>query len=176
MQKTVQIIVMFLISVLVSGSISCSKKTAHENNNLVPGKIFKKGMTMTVTTQGRKEYVVDADTLVINETDDTFVNGDVVRVAFYNINNAIENTIASDKGRFDIRTKDVVLTGNVVLKNVKENIIVYTEELIYMAQKQRIYSLKPVKIERDGSTMFGDSMETDLTLNEIQIKNIRGSK
>lgn len=176
MKKNVHTMLLLFVVLSVIFLMSCSNKGNAANNNLTPGKVFKKGMTMTVTTQGKKEYVIDADKLIISETNDTFVHGDMVKVAFYNEQNVIENTISSDKGKFDIRNKDVVLTGNVILKNAKENIIVYTEELIYSAQNKKIHSSKQVKMERDGGVVYGDSMETDLSLNEITLQNIRGSK
>ncbi len=157
-------------------SLSCKKNSDDVQKKVTLGKVFRKGMTMTVTTNGKKDYTINADALIIKDTDDTFVHGEKVKVEFFNPDGYSENTVTADTGKFDIRTKNVILIGNVILTNIKENTILHAAELQYDAVKKTIISNKPVQLEQNGSVLTGDSLETDLTMKEIRLTETHGKK
>ncbi len=139
-----------------------------------PGKVFKSGMTLKYTDRGRKVWEIFADSLSQSEDETAYVYAKAVEISFYGETGTIENTVKADNAKVDLSTNDVVLTDNVVLRNVKKGITAYTEILNYSASLQRVYSESPVKIERNGGFVEGTGMEMDLSTNEISIKEPHG--
>jgi LPS export ABC transporter protein LptC len=97
-----------------------------------------------------------------------------VKVNFYDSEGNPKSVLTSEEGKvFDDR-EDMVATGNVVV--VSENgTVLYTEELIWKNNEERIISNVPVKITTETDTLFGDSFSSDPDLISYEITNARGT-
>lgn len=65
-------------------------------------------------------------------------------------------------------------TGNVIVKNVKNNDRLDTEELFWSAQKKEVFTEKFVRIEKDGNINFGDGLKAKEDFSSYEILNSKG--
>ena len=64
---------------------------------------------------------------------------------------------------------------NVVLKNLKKNEIIETEQIIWDKNKRKIFSEKEVRyIKSDGSVSIGDGFDADERFSKYSVWNPRG--
>ncbi len=162
---------MFMVSLAACSGRSGEEAVAPGSE---PGKMFKNGMTLKYTDNGKKVWEIFADSLIQKEEETSIIHASSIKISFFGIDGTIENTVEADKARVDLTTNDVVLTDNVILTNLKKGTRAYMERLDYLSAENRVFSDTPVKIEQDGGYMEGAGMEMDLVTNEITIREPQG--
>ena len=163
---------------LIFGTLfACSDKKKEDASSLPePGQAFKKGMSITATKQGYKEWKVIADALTQKESDIHNLYAKNLKIFLFDKTGKISNVIYAKKGILNITTNDLVLKNNVILENKEKNSTIYTEELRYNSKKNLIFSDKHVKIVDKSGIVEGDGIEVDLKLNKIVLKHSHGKK
>ncbi|HIE28360.1 TPA: LPS export ABC transporter periplasmic protein LptC [Candidatus Poribacteria bacterium] len=81
-------------------------------------------------------------------------------------------TITGDGGEIEQNREDFRIIGNPV-KGVNEDGILYTNELYWKDEKEKLYAPGEVKIVRGDSVMFGKEMEADPKLETVILKDVR---
>lgn len=95
-----------------------------------------------------------------------------VKATLYNNDGSIWN-LKGDEGVLNNDTKDVYVKGNVVVSS-DEGLQLTSDELDYRAQERRLFTEKPVKIVKGGTTITGVGFEADLNKEKVMMKkNVR---
>ncbi|MBN2726763.1 LPS export ABC transporter periplasmic protein LptC [Candidatus Mcinerneyibacteriota bacterium] len=168
----------FCIVLIVFILASCSRqeKPSEDTGSAEPGQVFEKGMSLTYTDRGTRVWEILADTLVQHEDETGEVRGENVKISFFSPEGDVEHIVTSDRGTIYLKTNDVTLQGNVILKNISQGTTVYTERVQYKAGDDKIISRDPVRVVRGTSTLEGQGMTVDLATSEIVISQPHGKE
>jgi len=80
-------------------------------------------------------------------------------------------TITGDSGEIEQNREDFRIIGNPV-KVVSKKGIIYTNELYWKDESEKLYAPGEVKITRGDSVMFGKEMEADPKLEIVTLKKV----
>ena len=156
--------------------ISCEKENTQKEQVPELGQVFKKGMNIEATKQGRLEWKMNVNTLIQKEKQVKKVYGKKINLYLYNEDEQLVMEIQSDKGIANLTSNNVLLEGNVELTNKRNNTKLYTDTLNYDSDKEKIYTDSEVKIVKNESIIHGKGMDADLKMNEITLKETYGKK
>lgn len=133
------------------------------------------GVSTLISDSGRISYKIDAEEWIVYDKRNppywSFEQGAYLEKYDRDMN--IEATIKCDTAYFYTEAKLWKLTGNVDIKNAK-NEKFYTHLLYWSQEKQLIYSDAYIKIEQDGQITEGYGFEADQNLSTWLIKNTKG--
>lgn len=109
-----------------------------------------------------------------------FDNGDRefprgVYLEFYDKDGKISSTMRGDYCYYTQATGTYRASGDVVIKGVKKQEQLNTEELFWNQREETIYTDKFVRIEKDGEIHMGDGLEANQDFTEYSILKSRGS-
>lgn len=128
--------------------------------------------TITLTTEGRKDAVIYADTLINFEDRDSTI-AEVVKVDFYDENGDYRSTLTSDEGLVRQKTQEFQVWGNVVVEN--DTARLETESLHYDPNSRLITTDDFVKFRRGHDLLTGYGMVADNRLENVKIlKDVKG--
>jgi len=125
--------------------------------NLSIGKIHQ-----TSTKNGVKEFTLDAASAYYTASKKTVVLNDV-SVTFF-LKNKQEVYLTASKGILKTDSKDIEITGNVIVKN--ESSRLFTEKIQYKHGLRLLLSKVPVKIVGNSYQLTADRMSLDLNTNK----------
>ena len=127
------------------------------DSNLSIGKIHQ-----TSTKNGVKEFSLDAASAYYTASKKTVVLNDV-SVTFF-LKNKQEVYLTANKGILKTDSKDIEITGNVIVKN--ESSRLFTEKIQYKHDRRLLLSKVPVKIIGNSYQLTADRMSLDLNTNK----------
>ena len=153
--------------------ISCST-TENQPENVaaekLPNSILKKA-TITLTSEGRKDAVVFADTLISFEKEDSTL-AKIVKVDFYDEDGEYRSTLISDEGLVRQKRNEFTVWGNIVIEN--DSARLETESLRWDPHTRLISTDDFVKFYRGEDIITGYGMKADSRLDNVEI--LRGVK
>lgn len=145
-----------------------SEKTTTEQ---APSSILEDA-TITLTTEGRKDAVIYADTLINFEDKDSTI-AKVVKVDFYDEKGDYQSTLTSEEGLVRQKTQEFQVWGNVVVQN--DTARLETQSLHYDPNSRLITTDDFVKFRRGHDLLTGYGMVADNRLENVKIlKNVKG--
>ena len=124
--------------------------------NLSIGKIHQ-----TSTKNGVKEFTLDAASAYYTASKKEVILNDL-SVTFFLKNNQ-EVYLTANKGILETESKDIEVTGNVILKNESSRLV--TEKIQYKHGLRLLLSKVPVKIIGNSYQLTSDRMSLDLNTN-----------
>ena len=127
------------------------------DSNLSIGKIHQ-----TSTKNGVKEFTLDAASAYYTASKKKVVLNDL-SVTFF-LKNKQEVYLTANKGILETDSKDIEITGNVIVKN--ENSRLFTEKIHYKHGLRLLLSKVPVKIVGNLFQLTADRMSLDLNINK----------
>ena len=127
------------------------------DSNLSIGKIHQ-----TSTKNGVKEFCLDAASAYYTASKKKVVLNDL-SVTFF-LKNKQEVYLTANKGILETDSKDIEITGNVIVKN--ESSRLFTEKLQYKHGLRLLLSKVPVKIVGNSFQLTADRMSLDLNTNK----------
>lgn len=127
------------------------------DSNLSIGKIHQ-----TSTKNGVKEFSLDAASAYYTASKKTVVLNDL-SVTFF-LKNKQEVYLTANKGILKTDSKDIEITGNVIVKN--ETSRLFTEKIQYKHGQRLLLSKVPVKIVGNSYQLTADRMSLDLNTNK----------
>ena len=129
---------------------------------------------MLFTKQGKRRAVLNAGYVAKYSQKQITVLKDSVRVDFYDDQGELKSYLTSQEGKVFDQNKDMVAIGNVVVI-AKNGTHLFTEELYWKNEEERIVSNVPVMITTENDTIYGDSFSSDPDLVNYEITNTRGT-
>jgi len=123
------------------------------NATLSLGKIHQ-----TSTREGKKEWVLDADSAYYIENNNQLLLKDLHVVFFLKDNSEIN--LKADQGILKIASNDMEASGNVVMQNQEYKLV--TEKLNYRHDRRELHTNVPATIFSTSTQLAADSMAFDL--------------
>jgi len=129
-------------------------------------------MRHTSSRQGVDEWSVEAETVNMYNTENRAVF--LMLTARYFEKSGAVTTLTADKGVLDTQTRDMEVSGNVVV--TRGEITITSDTLSYNKTSQVIISTTPVVITDSISRLTGDAMFLDLTGGRMTLDgNVHGT-
>ncbi len=126
----------------------------------------------TATRDGKKEWQLDAAAARYLEAEKK-IRLDSLTMTFF-LDGQPPIHLTADNGVLETETRDVVVTGHVVLKNEDSRLL--ADALDYRHDKQFLSSRTPVEIIGDGYRLDADSMALELDKKRAVFKgNVKGT-
>ena len=94
---------------------------------------------------------------------------------FYERDGSTSSTMRCDYCYYTKKENLYKATGNVIIKGIKNDEQLNTEELFWNQKKETIFTDKFVRIEKDGEIHMGDGLEAKQDFSEYSILKSRGS-
>jgi LPS export ABC transporter protein LptC len=94
---------------------------------------------------------------------------------FYESDGTTSSTLRADYCYFTQKDGLYKATGNVIVKGMKNNDQLDTEELFWNQKKEIVFTDKFVRIEKDGEIHMGDGLEAKQDFSEYSITHSRGN-
>jgi LPS export ABC transporter protein LptC len=149
--------------------ICSAKKTAVEKTLPIYEQAIEE-FTITETYDGNLRMILKAKSAILNESEN-IAHLKLPIIKFYDKGSYILTFIA-ENADINMDTYDIKGNGKCTAKTAN-NEYLQTENLIYNAKKELIYSDNRVKITRPSETIYGTSFKSDTKLDKIVIKNQR---
>ncbi|MDR0438275.1 MAG: LPS export ABC transporter periplasmic protein LptC [Bacteroidales bacterium] len=159
-------------------AISCRQ----QNSSLVleeggPDQTMKNA-TIQYTDSGRLKMITFGEEILnFDDEDETQEFPKGIKATFYDeITGKITSIITADEATNRQKKKLMQLRKNVVINNIRDGKITYTEEFFWNQDKGKIFSNVPVlQIGKDGSRHSGDGFESDEDMVNFRLIRPRGS-
>jgi LPS export ABC transporter protein LptC len=129
---------------------------------------------MSFTKQGKRRAVLVAGYVAKFTKKNVTLLKEDIRVDFYDDDGNPKSYLTATEGKVFDKTKNMVAIGNVIVI-ARNGTHLYTEELHWNNETERILSDVPVMITTDTDTLYGDSFTSDPDLIEYEITNTRGT-
>ncbi len=153
--------------------ISCST-TENEPESVATEKFpnsILENATITLTSEGRKDAVIYADSLISYEEEDSTI-AKIVKVDFYGEDGEYRSTLTSHEGLVRQKRNEFTVWGNVVVEN--DTARLETESLRWDPRTRLISTDDFVKFHREEDVLTGYGMKADSRLDNVEI--LRGVK
>lgn len=129
-------------------------------------------MRHTASRQGVDEWSVEAETVHVYNTENRAVF--TLLTARYFEKSGAVTTLTADKGILDTQTRDMEVSGNVVV--TRGEVTITSDALTYTKKSQVITSKTPVVITDRISTLTGDAMFLDMIGGKMTLDgNVHGT-
>ena len=127
--------------------------------------------SVKATKNGRMDALIHAGHMARYSDKSLAVFDQGVDIDFFNKDGEKVSELTADAGELDENTTNVTALGNVVVES-DTGITLYTEELFYRHNSNRIYSNVQVMVTtEEGDTLSGVGFESDTELDSWEIKN-----
>ncbi|MBN1465832.1 LPS export ABC transporter periplasmic protein LptC [candidate division KSB1 bacterium] len=169
MKKIIDIFALVILALVVS---SCSR----EETTTFPGEAKKLpdqeiwDFKATTTTNGKVEAIIRAGHMQRYSKESRMLFDDGIHVDFYDEKGEHASVLTAASGEYEIETENVKAIGNVVVVS-DSGITLYTDELYYYRENDRIISNTLVKVEtKEGHVLHGVGFESDAQMNFWEIR------
>lgn len=92
-----------------------------------------------------------------------------LELEFYDENSKVTSRLSADSGYVIHESDDLKVMGNIIVKS-SDSVTLWTDELNWSEEKQKIFTDGKVKYSRDNDIYFGKGLESDASLKRIIIK------
>jgi len=160
-------IIIVLASILIFACADIEDNSQRSEQESFPNSILENA-NITLTTEGRKEVVIFADTLFVYDQKDstTAVN---VKIDFFDEHGNYNSTLTSKEGLVRQQRQEFSVWGDVIVEN--DTTRLETESLQWNPDLRLITTDDFVKVTRGEDIVTGYGMEADSRLENIRILN-----
>ena len=148
--------------------LSCSqteKPSGQAPAGRIPDSVLQNA-TITISSDGKKQAVIVADTLYIFEKEDSTTAYNI-KIDFYNNQGIYQSTLIAKHGLVHQKSETFTVWGDVIAKN--DSTRLDTQSLNWSSQKNLIWTDDFVKLRRHGDIISGYGMEADSKLEHVRI-------
>lgn len=132
------------------------------------------GMTSYLSTSGVREGRIQADTAYMY-ADSAVAQLRHMEIVFYDEDGREVATVTGTRGRWSQDTDRMVARGDVVLLVHTDSSRIESAEIHYDPGTERIWSdSATVQTQKDGTVTSGSAFESDISFENILIRDIRG--
>ena len=162
----------WVFSFLIMLSLSSCGKGKQESPTLAGKKPSPEqaieNFTLTHTSQGEKEWELEADRAEIYEREGkTIVQK--LKIKFYD-QGKITSILTAREGELHSPSGDMKVSGDVVVTSEEEGTTLKTESLRWDAKREKIVTDQWVRQERADTIITGQGLESDPDLEKVVIK------
>jgi LPS export ABC transporter protein LptC len=136
-----------------------------------PDSILEKA-TITLTSSGYRQAIINADTLYIFEKQDSTLASNV-KINFFNEKGEYQSTLTARQGLVRQKREAFSVWGDVVVQNDTSKL--ETQSLHWDTHRNLITTDDFVKFTRGGDVITGYGLESDSRLNNVRIlRDVKG--
>jgi LPS export ABC transporter protein LptC len=152
--------------------MSCKgEKTPSDETPSISEKQAIEMVTIVKTQKGKLEMILKANFAFIDDPEN-IAHLRVPIVKFYDRRGKHISTFIAESADVDMEIYDIKGHGKCVVNSLSYGTL-ETRDLMYNAKKNNIYTSNCVKIIRHGETIYGTSLESDVKLEKIIIRDPR---
>lgn len=159
----------------LSTMVACSRterQSEEPSDEKIPDSVIQNA-TVALTSEGMKEAVIFADTLIVFDSEDSTV-AIGVKVNFYDENGEYRSTLTSKEGLVRQTRRELSVWGDVVV--VSDSSRLETESLKWDPVQKLITTDDFVRLHRGSDVVTGYGMEADSRLEHVRIlRDVEGS-
>ena len=159
----------------LSTMVACSRterQPEKQSDEKIPDSVIQNA-TVALTSEGMKEAVIFADTLIVFDSEDSTV-AIGVKVNFYDENGEYRSTLTSKEGLVRQTRRELTVWGEVVV--VSDSSRLETESLKWDPVQKLITTDDFVRLHRGSDIVTGYGMEADSRLEHVRIlRDVKGS-
>ena len=132
------------------------------------------GVTIFMTHEGRIRAKVNSGHLEKHNEREFIILDSSVIVDFFDLEENHTSTLISDKSEINEKTNNMLAVGNVIAKS-DSGITLYTEELQWIAEQEKLFTKDSIMITTlDSDTLYGRGFESNSDLENWRIINPSG--
>jgi LPS export ABC transporter protein LptC len=131
----------------------------------IPDSVLERA-TITMTSDGKRQAVMVADTLYVFEKEDSTLAANI-KVDFYNDQGEYQSTLTAKHGLVRQKQETFLVWGDVVAQN--DTTRLETQSMRWSSQRNLITTEDYVRLERRGDVVAGYGMEADNKLENVRI-------
>lgn len=155
--------------------VACSRterQSEEPSDEKIPDSVIQNA-TVALTSEGMKEAVIFADTLIVFDREDSTV-AIGVKVDFYDENGEYRSTLTSKEGLVRQTRRELTVWGEVVV--VSDSSRLETESLEWDPVQKLITTDDFVRLYRGSDIVTGYGMEADSRLEHVRIlRDVKGT-
>ncbi|MEE8417646.1 MAG: LPS export ABC transporter periplasmic protein LptC [candidate division Zixibacteria bacterium] len=159
----------------LSAMVACSRterQPEEQSAEKIPDSVIQNA-TIVLTSEGMREAVILADTLIVFDSEDSTV-AIGVKVDFYDENGEYRSTLTSNEGLIRQARRQIFVWGEVVV--VSDSSRLETESLKWDPVQKLITTDDFVRLHRGSDVVTGYGMESDSRLEHVRIlRDVTGS-
>ena len=165
-------ILIFALGLIVT--VSCSnldEKRKEQSTVKFPDSIIEKA-NIVLTSEGKREAVIDADTLIVFDKEDSTIAKNV-KVDFYDENGIYRSTMTARDGLVRQKQQYITAWGDVVVASDSSRLL--TQSLKWDPLRKLILTDDFVELHRGRDVVTGYGMEADNKLENVRIlRDVKG--
>jgi len=166
------VILIFALGLIVT--VSCSnldEKRKEQSTVKFPDSIIEKA-NIVLTSEGKREAVIDADTLIVFDKEDSTIAKNV-KVDFYDENGIYRSTMTARDGLVRQKQQYITAWGDVVVASDSSRLL--TQSLKWDPLRKLILTDDFVELHRGRDVVTGYGMEADNKLENVRIlRDVKG--
>jgi LPS export ABC transporter protein LptC len=97
-----------------------------------------------------------------------------VRLEMYDSSGAVAAVVTASAGEYDEASDEIVATGDVVIDLPLRARRLETDELHFVPRSDRLWSPRPTRLYRNGSTIVVDSFTSNSSFTDARLYRVRG--
>jgi LPS export ABC transporter protein LptC len=156
------------------GLVSCNeseKPATLPSSGKIPDSVLEKA-TIVMTSSGRRQAVIYADTLFVFEKEDS-TSAINIKVDFFNDQGQYQSTLTAQSGLVRQKLQKFSVWGDVVVQNDTSRLD--TQSLNWDARRNLITTDDFVRLQRGKDIITGYGMEADSRLDNVKImRDVQG--
>lgn len=162
-----------LLALLVASACSkIDRQPEEQPDEKIPDSVIENA-TVALITEGMKEAVILAETLIVFDSEDSTV-AKGVKVDFYDENGEYRSTLTSKEGLVRQTRRELSVWGDVVVESDSSRL--ETESLNWDPDRRLITTDDFVKLHRGSDIVTGYGMEADSKLEHVRVlRDVKGS-
>lgn len=160
------------LAALLGGCADTDQRPRESSGEKIPDSIIYDA-TVALTSEGKKEAVIFADTLTVFDRQDSTAAGGV-KVDFYDEDGSYRSTLTSERGLVRQSSREIWVWGDVIVKSDTSRL--ETESLHWDPARQLIVTDDFVRLFRGADMVSGYGMEADSKLEHVRIlRDVKGT-
>ncbi len=117
----------------------------------------------------KKQWLIEAETISIAEDRESTVFEDIKKMLIYKEEEP-HLTVFAERGIANMQSKDIELSGNVVISN-EDGDSLKGEKVFWHSEQQRITSEEQVELQIDDHYIIAGSLSTNMEMTQLELTN-----
>jgi LPS export ABC transporter protein LptC len=166
------LILNIVLALLVAACSKIERQPEEKPDEKIPDSVIENA-TVALITEGMKEAVILADTLIVFDREDSTVARGV-KVDFYDEKGEYRSTLTSKEGLVRQTRRELSVWGDVVVESDSSRL--ETESLNWDPDRRLITTDDFVKLHRGKDIVTGYGLEADSKLEHVRVlRDVKGS-
>lgn len=152
------------VLLVISSCVEDKREWTNEPSDKRPSAIIQ-GFDLTSTIRGKKQWEFHSEKARLFR-EQKMILAETIRVDYFS-DDKIVSTLTSKECKLNVETHDTLAYGNVKLVTERGEVL-YTEELEWKADEEKIYTDKPVTVIYGKNVIYAEGLKADANLRKME--------